>query len=195
MSKLEEIAIERKWVINQLNQAKSKEEVIWLYLQFLRLDMMLQNSSPEFMEEKRIGNCYTYAMDFKYPEVFRDIYHNFSETRMNFNVGFIGNRKNMHTKSPEEIIENFYKDCEYLNISVYDSGYSEEIKHDGYKILFFIRKGSYKPIDFHFMRQNIDGSWSHKNGYDGDIKLTEPQRYDKDYELVRTLEIKKPTIR
>ena len=51
--------------------------------------------------------------------------------------------------------------------------------------------------DFHFLRQNSDGSWSHKVGYLNRLDKfdTLPNIVNGNYELIKVLEIVKPKVR
>lgn len=193
MNNIELIKEKIDFIQSELWYAKSAEEVIELYTEYLKLDVMIHGRIPSFTSEVRDGNCYTYAMNFYYSDDFKNAYHRFGSSSMDFNTGFIGNRENMFTTSLNGVIDNFYKDCEALNIATYDLSLSDIPSHGGYKILFYVK--SYPTYcDFHFVRQNLGGEWSHKDGRFGKIEITDTPYTCDDYKLVRTLEIVKPTI-
>ena len=65
-------------------------------------------------------------------------------------------------------------------------------EHGGYKISLYESSD-----DFHFIRQNEDGTWSHKLGYSDLVeRIDNPSKYLFDeYECIKTLEIVKPVLR
>ena len=111
--------------------------------------------------------------------------------QLGLNIGYLS--KNLVFKgTPEKYLYGLAKDFEELNIDSYETSVDLPNCHNGYKIAFYLSFN-----DFHFLRQNSDGSWSHKVGYLNRIdKLdTLPKTVNGNYELIRTLEIVKPKVR
>ena len=92
----------------------------------------------------------------------------------------------------EKYLYGLAKDFEELNIDSYEISSDLPNEHGGYKIAFYLSFN-----DFHFLRQNSDGSWSHKVGYLNRIDKfdTLPNIVNGNYELIKVLEIVKPKVR
>lgn len=187
-----------------LLKPKSKENIMNLYVEYLELINMYDYALPTFkyfQSGTMAGNCYTYALDLKCPIIFQELYWLFSlfKEELNLNVGFISavnNRCTVSVTSEKELLENLYADLEFLKIRVFESGINKGPTHGGYKIYVYKDTLIHSNGDFHFVRRNYDGTLSHKNGYNGNIKRIKCLRdVDKKYELVRTLEIVKPNFR
>lgn len=177
----------------------SSENVMNLYAEYLKLTTCLGTNQLQFIEIPKgfkYGNCYTYALDLKCPTLFYNTYYLFDKRGMNFDVGFISdvnNRSNVFSKNEKELLERLYTDCEFLKIRLYDSGINQVPRHEGYIVFIYKDKDIESTNDFHFVRQNYDGSLSHKNGYNGVIEqLGSVEDADKNFELIRALEIVKP---
>ena len=97
-------------------------------------------------------NCYSYALQL-------DIDLNTSKY---FILGYIANRK-LEKYNKVRVIDSFLKDCEKLNISACETNIEAENLIDTYKIAIFIKPELLN--NFHVIRQNIDGTWSHKPGW------------------------------
>lgn len=164
------------------------------YLEYIKLAIGLGTNKPTFHEDydKIAGNCYTYALDlygshsiFPSPAIY---------------VGFLSGYKG-DILSGKELLERFYADCDTLGIKAYDSSIRSENVHGGYKLaIYFGKHTEYGDLDFHFLRENSDGSWSERAGYDGKVKLYEGEpklKLDREfsYEMIKVVEIVKPIIR
>lgn len=169
------------------------DEIKKLYIRYLYLSTKVSTNNPKYKDfdmDYAGGNCYCYALGFLTPEEFNIPYHRIISKHMSHNIGFIsGNVTDIASK--EEIVDNFLLDLDYLGIKHFETGVNDKNRHGGYKISFFK-----SPHDFHFIRQNIDGVWSHKLGYTPTIeKIEMPQeRVLGRYNYVKTLEIVKPVI-
>lgn len=181
-------------IYQELYRTKDSDRIRELYIEYLKLSIRLGNNSPDFREYNSLyGNCYTYALDVNCPAIFSQ--HKYLKPNFSFNVGFISEleKENVDEKS---LIENFYQDCEALKIRCYESDFASLPKHGGYNIALFMDTFIEKNHDFHFVRQNYDGTLSHRKGFMGDIVLIDSMnKVDPDYRLVKTLEIVKPIIR
>lgn len=171
----------------------SSAEVYELYREYLKLSVKLSTNSPLFDEKEgkyNNCNCYCYALGITAPDIFAKTFEYKEIDDFCHNIGFMTNE--MHSSS--DLDDNLYwlqKDLEKLEIDSYECTMLGDAKHGGYKIAFFK-----SPYDFHFIRQNIDGIWSHKLGYTPTIEKVEmPQeRVLGRYNYVKTLEIVKPVI-
>lgn len=186
-------------IFQELKRTTSTIDVMRLYVRYLKLAVRLSTNYPIFQDtEARRGNCYTYAMGFKCPNIFWERYEELKyKQSMSFDVGIIGangNRLRVLNDCTGALVDNFYVDCEALGIDVYDINFLEKPSHDGYKIYMYKSKVEFG--DFHFVRRNIDGTLSHKNGIDGDVqKVNNLGNLNSCYKLVKAFEIVKPVIR
>ena len=87
--------------------------------------------------------------------------------------------------------DNLKSDLDSLGIYYYETDIDSINNHGGYKISLYYNYGE----DFHFIREDFDGKWSHKMGYSGSIERVEPSERIFKYNLVTTYEIVKPNIR
>lgn len=183
-----------------LEKAKSAEEVVELYIEYLKLQVQLSTNYPMFEinpEGFKYGNCYTYALGLKCPDIFWHKYKSFYEKGMDFDVGLVSTKRLYVENSSEEmLLDSFYKDCEALKISIFDNSFDVNLKHNGYRILMFRDWDIKNTYDYHFVRVNIDGILSHKKGHNGEIfPLRNLQHVSSRYKLVKSFEIVKPVIR
>ena len=86
---------------------------------------------------------------------------------------------------------NLKSDLDSLGIYYYETDIDSINNHGGYKISLYYNYGE----DFHFIREDFDGKWSHKMGYSGSIERVKPSERIFKYNLVTTYEIVKPNIR
>lgn len=174
--------------------------IMELYQRYLKLKTKLGSNNPIFLEDKHdyhYGNCYTYALGLPCPNVFYNKYRKVENDIMAFNVGFLSKGFSNAPKTEEELLELFNADCKTLGIKAFTSNIEEPNSHEGYKICMYISKEKFTEdgYDFHFIRQNSGGLWSHKTKYGGPINtIVRPYRNNEKYRLVRTLEIVKPVI-
>jgi len=188
------IKLEILKIYNEMfNPQNSYEDIMGLYIKYLKLDVKLEKSLPSFIyfpNGFKYGNCYTYALGLKCPKHFYELCESL-ENIMCFDVGFLTKKKEeIRNTCERKFLENLYADCEELKIRVYDC--AKLPMHGGYRIFVYIdRLMEYgRSNDFHFVRENKNGILSHKNGYNGSIeKLKSLKEVPKDYKLIRTLEI------
>jgi hypothetical protein len=94
------------------------------------------------------SNCYSYALGAKV-----DFY---------FLVGdLIGKRVTSHTPE-EEKISILKEELQLLGFTFFEIDVDDEIPEDYYKIYFQIFDATGK---YHFLRQDLDGLWSHRGAY------------------------------
>lgn len=176
------------------NLKNSQRDIQSSYLEYVKLAIKLGTNHPIFNGDYNniVGNCYTYALDLY------GAYEFFSSP--DINVGF-ANGYNTEFKDINELLERFYFDCEILGISVFNSSIERENTHGGYKIaIYFGKRIKYGDVDFHFLRENSDGTWSERIGYDGVVRLydglpKESIEREFSYKLIKVVEIVKPIIR
>ena len=122
---------------------------------------------PTKWEEKRF-NCYAYAM-----RICMDLSQYYNCTW----PGFISEgAKNNYKDTKKSLLKHFKKDCESLGLKVLPTTISEEIQKNEYKIAVYLYKGR----DFHFARQDSNGNWSEKDGWDNEIEILEKEEVTKD---------------
>lgn len=162
------------------------------YIEFLKEEISKRNYPPTFNGDMEyynsynyLFNCYAYAMQFGLNSRILDEYNN-SESRLYyasyspivFTPGFV-KRENIYIKSKEMLTDYFLEDCDALGISAKESTIASMPKEDSYKIVIYLRKKfeysvGEKYRDFHFFRQNDDGTWSDKLGYNNEVsKVTD----------------------
>lgn len=171
----------------------TSKEVLELYKEYLKLSVKLGTNKPLFDEKEgkyNNSNCYMYALGLTTPKIFASIYEYKEIDDLIHNLGFISDIP--YSTSLKENLYSLQCDLENLGIDSYECTMLGDTHHGGYKIALFKA-----PYDFHFIRQNSDGSWSHKLGYSPIIERIEiPQeRVLGEYDYIKTLEIVKPIIR
>lgn len=175
-------------IYSQMLKTCDERKYFELYKMYLQLLVKLSTNKPVFEENQKKytnGNCYSYALGLSNPDGVSNV---IMQTGMN--IGYVGGSL-VTSNDPEKYLYGIQKDFETLEVDFYDSAIGEENKHGGYKIAFYV-----SPKDFHFIRQNIDGSWSHKVGYSKVIKMVnEPGETFEGYKRVKTLEIVKPVLK
>lgn len=136
-------------------------------------DYTFYSKSPHF-------NCYAYAMQFR-------------ELGFDYEPGFVT------TVVPERynidsLVRAFYEDCKALLLSYNPCSIDEPNNKDEYKVGIMIEKYGHHSSnrDFHFIRENVDGSWSEKAGYLGFVRTVENIKGHSKYDLVEVVKIKRP---
>lgn len=186
------ISIYKKMLTESKNMGS--KEVYELYREFLKLSVKLSTNNPTFYEsfnKYRNSNCYLYALGLTAPDIFAKTYEYKEIEKMYHNVGFMENEMHFST----DLNQNLYdiqRDFEILGIDSYEVNMESNNSHGGYKIAIF--KASH---DIHFVRQNRDGTWSHKMGYTDTIEKVHMKECEvfKYYKHIKTLEIVKPVVR
>ena len=62
--------------------------------------------------------------------------------------------------SEEDLVQKVFQDMDLLDVDIRISTVDEPLQADEWKIAIY-----YSDHDYHFMRQDRDGTWSHKVGY------------------------------
>ena len=176
-----------------LTESKNMEssEIYELYREFLKLSIKLSTTNSTFSEEfntYRNCNCYLYALCLTTPSLFAKTYEDKEIEQMYHNVGFMTNEMNYSTDLDHNL-SDLERDFEILGIDSYECDRYENPTHGGYKIAIFKA-----PHDVHFVRQNRNGTWSHKMGYTDTIERVDMSNHEvfEFYKYVKTLEIVKP---
>lgn len=175
----------------------SRIEIYELYIRYLKLYMLLPIKSPEFDKNNPLyfnGNCYCYALMLPIPEEFYNAYMNaYADIdfplSLRHDVGFISKKE--FSLKPSKLLDNLKRDLDYLDIDYYETDIGSMNNHGGYKISLYCNPFE----DFHFIREDSDGKWSHKLGYAGSIERINPSERIYNYNLVTTYEIVKPGVR
>ncbi len=168
------------------------DEIRKLYIRYLYLSTKVSTNNPKYKDfdvDYSDGNCYCYALGFLTPEEFNIPYHRITSKHMTHNIGFIsGNVTDIASK--EEIVDNFLLDLDCLGIKHFETSVNDKNRHGGYKVSLY---NCYD--DFHFSRQNKDGSWSQKIGYTSTILKCSDPLDNLYYRYITTFEIVKPVVR
>ncbi len=133
------------------------------------------NSDFEFYNLSHYFNCYAYAMQFRCLYV--------QKYWPGFLSSSIPNKYN-----EKSIVDSFLKDCIMLELDFDFDKMKKQLYNDAYRV--GIMWGKYEE-DFHFIRENIDGTWSHMLGLGGSVeRIFNPFEID-DYYLLKTVKIKR----
>lgn len=189
-------------IFKELKKARSAEEVMFLYGEYVKQKIKLTTNYPYFQnnpEGFKYGNCYGYALDLDCPDIFWDKIRSMGEKGMCFDVGFIsttGSKLGIDNNNEIKLIDNFYRDCEALNLKVYDRDIEELPTNGGYNIFMFKALDMRFSHDFHFVRLNYNEVLSHREGYNDVIRsIPFIECVSSDYILIKAFEIVKPIIR
>ena len=203
LRKMMEIKQELLLIIKSGKSKYFEEEINSLYIEYLKLYVQVSERIPKYnsLDLKFKGtrhNCYFYALDFAIPQVFDDAMSSIGYNRLENSVGIISSGMPIWEINRTNLLDKFYADMDTLNIKVYNSDkYSCNI-HDGYKVGIYIDDNSISN-DYHFVRENSNGNFSHKCGYFSRPELLtclrDIIRTDYYYELIKTVELVKPTIK
>ena len=209
-NKITEVFMELSELLAKEDLTKSiaNKEIRRLYREYLKLYVKICRMIPEYEEGRFKGNinCYFYALDLPLPNVFSESFESITNLPFCTNLGEISALKYFRHRflvpTSTDLLDYVYTDLDTLKINAYDSAINLPIRHNGYKIAIFFENN--KRRDYHFVRQNSDGSWSSKIGYEELIvKSDNPFDYLNDnlfdiktnYEYVKTLELVKPSIK
>ena len=138
----------------------SELDLLKIYREFLRDYIRLCKENPSFESDSKWklyteGNCYCYALMLPTPRVFVRAYYSKSKHEFPHDVGFLSGKE--YSDDIDICYDNLRSDLDFLGVDYYETNNDAYNSHGGYKISFL------KSIDdFRFLRQNIDGTWSHK---------------------------------
>ena len=187
-----------------LTKSIANKEIRRLYREYLKLYVRINRMIPDYNEGRFKGRIN--ALDLSLPNIFSESFTRITNFPLCTNIGEISGLKffnyRFNEPTPADLLDYVYTDLDTLKIKVYNSAINLPIRHNGYKIVIFMENN--KRRDYHFVRQNSDGSWSSKIGYEELIvKSDNPFDYLNDnlfdiktnYEYVKTLELVKPSIK
>ena len=88
-------------------------------------------------------------------------------------------------KDKDELLERVRSDMDFLGVDIQDDVRDEKVENGEWRIAIYLGDKN----DFHFMRENADGTWSHKIGYHHIIETKEypPQKLDTGVEQIYDL--------
>lgn len=190
-----------KYGFSQNKEKIINREILNLYKKYLQLLLKYQEAIPCLENDIKLKNvsCYLYALGLNIPTIFKNTYESLLPWQFGADPGEIsGYDAFIDGWTDTELLDRLYADLDTLEIKAYRSTVNAPNKHNGYKIACFLDKDG---KDFHFARQNQDGIWSQKIGFDNRIYLSDNPKAFLDkihkykYELIRTLEIVKPNER
>ena len=202
-TQLEEMAAKyHLWkLLLKAKRSSSSIEIEKLFLEALKEKIKLGTNYLSFNDDLReyeLGNCYTYALGLPSMKSFIRLFVGIDyENVFPFNVGFMNHSPYfLYGRDENTLLHYFLEDCHALNIKAYETDEHGPNVYGGYKIALYVSYCHGDIQDFHFIRQNKDGVWSHKKGY-----FNKPQLaflapiLENRYEHFKTFEIVKPIIR
>jgi len=107
-------------------------------------------------------NCYAYALQLPVP---------LDRETPNYDPGFLcGIRiyQDHYQEYQKNIIKGLLGDCEILGINIKQIGKNTKLSNNAYRIALGYVWNNYH-WQFHFLRENIDGTWSEKIGWKQDV--------------------------
>ncbi len=116
-------------------------------------------------------NCYRYAFNMQW----RD-----DDRRVMAFLGWSYGKLHEHVTGPAAF-GRFEIDLKRMGFKFQETTDAKSLPKRGYKIALFVYES-----DFHFARQNADGSWSHKEGFGAEVELLT----DEDGNLITPYELK-----
>ena len=145
----------------------------------LKLHNMIDVNNKEWKNLKTT-NCYAYALGLDIPEysIIKDAFST---------IGMMA-ISNDHEMTPEEKhyipdVERLKMDLDFLKIKYEEADPFELVKDNEWLIAYY--NCPFTPgYDFHFVRRNKDGIWTHKCGWKGglstvddyDLPITDPKK-------------------
>jgi len=139
------------------------------------------NYAPDEWEDKNF-NCYLYAL----------------RACMNFDYygfwiapGFISRKlENDYKNTKKFTLEYFKEDCEALGLQVLPTKVENPIGANEYKIAVYVKYGR----DYHFARQDSNGKWSEKDGWNKEIEILKEEdvtKNQKGYNFIGVFRVSK----
>lgn len=105
--------------------------------------------------------------------------------------GFICKGKENDYRDTKDCVVTYFKeDCKVLGLQVLPTTVKEKIGANEYKIAVYVKEGD----DFHFARQDSNGKWSEKDGWNGNIRNIDEEdvdEYDEGYEFIGVFKVSK----
>ena len=118
---------------------------------------------PTFRMSKFKGktmNCYAYCFDVAINDTAYDFLFPGCISRFD-------SPRDLYTE--EQVISGFIRDAQYLGFSVREDDGRKD--NSEYRVAVYIHPAFHDyPLGFHFSRQDADGTWSEKLGWDGPVQ-------------------------
>lgn len=114
------------------------------------------------------NNCYGYGLGAEYNENNYKIFPENEDEEYIYNLGCISGSK--PARNIKEAERNFMADMKVLDILVRKSYLEERIQNGEWKVVLFYDQEDPDSYNFHFARQDVDGTWSHKEYCNGPVK-------------------------
>ena len=132
------------------------------------IKMLIGDYPPVFYPDySPYRNCYAHALNCDYEDRDFSVYSP-GAIYATYNGSEIFNDDGEYFFDYDLFIKLVKRDCSALSISATTCSFDSKSKDESYKIALTYSK---KDNDFHFLRQNYDGIWSHKPGFGSPKKL------------------------
>lgn len=177
-----------------INNKLTYNELLELYIKYLRKKLDKQSNIPSFDKDYNYYmknsdcNCYCYALRLKIPKYFSKAFYKTNGIVFDIDPGVFCGINDISTAN--KLVEALYGDLDTLKIDykkVLDNNHLYKIAL--YQDSFNNNASSIYPPDYHFWRQNSDGSWSCKQGYEGIVEKSYIHTPNRGHKLVRVLDI------
>lgn len=125
---------------------------------------IFDQSRSLFSDDGLNYNCYSYALGLQTPDDF--IYLRENKLHL-YEPGTMSCFRRV-SRNIKDLVKGFLDDCTILELECIESQIDAPLDINTNKVAIYILRNPFcdKSIsDFHFIRQNTDGSWSHKLGY------------------------------
>jgi len=148
-----------------------------------------QSIPPHYNPSEWTGknfNCYAYALRACF-----DFNEKIKKKGVFPRPSFISSvQRDVFKITKKHTLEYLKKDCEALGLQLFPAELDEQIDDNEYKIAVYVKTG----YDYHFARQDSDGNWSEKNGWDDGIEVLKKEDVVKSqcgYKFVGIFEVAK----
>ena len=119
-----------------------------------------------FTDYSPFRNCYAHALNCNYEDREYLIYSP-GAIYADFNGSDLFDEDGKYFFDYDLFIRLIKRDCSVLSIIAFTCTYDSKVEEGSSKIALTYSKAD---NDFHFLRQNVDGTWSHKPGFGSVIK-------------------------
>ena len=149
---------------------------VWILGEILPTSGGEKRFSPSFWGNYiNKANCYYYAINYSGSD---------STNLMDHQPGVLAGDPIVHYVTSDNILERVNCDADFVGFRFKRIGKYEVCSPDAYKVALVLDEG----VDYHWYRQNIDGTWSHKRGHsaislydDNQQYIGDPEYIDRDY--------------
>lgn len=166
------------------NEELNYNELLFFYKKYLILKLKQLKSLPSYesdinyyLTNSMYTNCYAYALRLSIPQFFNENFYRLTGNYFNFIPGIFSYKK--YPKNTKLLLDNLKSDLDSL-----------EIKNIGYRVAVLSEIKVFDgERDFHFIRENICGSWSQKIGRSELIEKSSYIDVPNNYDLIKILKI------